>query len=139
VIYRETGETDFYEEHLRDIVLKQQSTIGPWVVTGLGVTLVLFLSYLVYSNLRLPSADPLWSERSLRKLAESAPARTVFLPEHVRTLPRRPSGPAMTSVPQSRATNALLGGEGPALLPGRIAVTAHDTMHLGPSATAISH
>jgi len=108
-------------------------------VTGLGVTLVLFLSYLVYSNLLLPSVDPLSLERSLRKLAESAPAMTVFLPEHVSAFPLHPSGPAMTSVPQSRATNALLGGEGPALLPGRIAMTAHDTMQLDPSTTAISH
>ena len=46
---------DYYR---RDFVLKQPSTVGPWVALGLGVTLVAFLGYLVYVNvlLSLPAA-----------------------------------------------------------------------------------
>ena len=121
--YREKGTTDLYEEHLRDIVLRRHAAYGPWLVMGLGVALTFFLSYLVYKNVFVPSTATPSPERSLRMMTESAPATTIVVPSHISPLPLRPWEATVTSVPQSRATHALLGGEGPALLPGRMAVT----------------
>jgi hypothetical protein len=137
VNYREKGHTDLYEEHLRDIVLRRHSAFGPWLVMGLGVVLTCFLSYLVYNNLVLYSAGTPSPERSLRMMTESAPATTVLVPSHISPPPLRARAITVTSVPQSRATHALLGGEGPALLPGRMAVTVPDAAERHPIATAI--
>ena len=126
MIYRERCNTDLYEEHLRDIVLRRHSAIGPWLVMGLGVMLVLFLSYLVYSNVLRPSQVAPSPERSLRMITDTAPATTVTALDDS-SFSLHPSWrPAATSVPQSRATNALVGGEGPALLPVGLAVTVRD-------------
>ena len=122
----ENSHTDSYERHLRDIVLRQHSVAGPWLVVGLVMALAFFLSYLVYSNLLLPVIGPMSPETSWRTMTETAPATTVSLPAEVDFFPLFRRGKATTSVPESRAKNALLGGYGPALLPGRFAVTAHD-------------
>jgi hypothetical protein len=137
VTYRERCDADLYSEHPGNIVLSRHSTIGPWLVMGLGVTLALFLSYLVCSNLLLTTLEPPSPERSLRIIAESAPATTVSLADHGDLFHQYQWGPATTSVPRSRATNALLGGEGPALLPGSLAVNTRDTLEVSPGAAAI--
>jgi hypothetical protein len=111
----ETYDTNLDEQYHRDFVLKQPSTVGPWVALGLGVTLLAFLGSLVYMNLLLPPSASVSPERALRPEAEfvspgSSPKRTSQ-----RSLERRK--PAITVVPQGRAPNALLGGQGPALPP----------------------
>jgi hypothetical protein len=111
----ETYDTNLDEQSHRDFVLKQPSTVGPWVALGLGVTLLAFLGSLVYMNLLLPPSASVSPERALRPEAEfvspgSSPKRTSQ-----RSLERRK--PAITVVPQGRAPNALLGGQGPALPP----------------------
>ena len=114
---RETYDTNLDEQSHRDFVLKQPSTVGPWVALGLGVTLLAFLGSLVYMNLLLPPSASVSPERALRPEAEfvspgSHPKRTGQ-----RSLERRK--PAITVVPQGWAPNALLGGLGPALPPER--------------------
>ena len=113
----ETPDTNFDEQSQGDFVLKQPSTVGPWVALGLGVTLLAFLGSLVYMNLLLPPSVSVSPERALRPEAEfvspgSHPKRTGQ-----RSLERRK--PAITVVPQGWAPNALLGGLGPALPPER--------------------
>lgn len=103
--YREKGDTDLNADHLRDIVLKRHSPLGPWLVMGLVTILVLFLSYLVYSNI-------------------VQPVTIVSSPEHPTSDSVPPWMPVATSVPQSRATHALVGGKGPALLPASLSVTS---------------
>ena len=39
----ETYDTNLNEQYHRDFVLKQPSTVGPWIALGLGVTLLAFL------------------------------------------------------------------------------------------------
>ena len=113
----ETYDTNLDEPYHRDFVLKQPSTVGPWVALGLGVTLLAFLGSLVYMNLLLPSPASVSPERARRPEAEfilpgSYPKRTSQ-----RSLEQRK--PAITVVPQGRAPNAFLGGQGPALPPER--------------------
>jgi hypothetical protein len=113
----ETYDPNLDEQHQRDFVLKQPSTVGPWVALGLGVTLLAFLGSLVYMNLLRPSSASVLPEPVLRpKVAfvssGSHPKRTSQ-----RSLKRRK--PAITIISQSHAPNTLLGGEGPALLPER--------------------
>jgi hypothetical protein len=100
----ETYDPNLDEQYHRDFVLKQPSTVGPWVALGLGITLLAFLGSLVYMNLLRP--------RAAFVSPGSLPQRTSQ-----RSLVRRK--PAITVVSQGRALNALLGGEGPALLPER--------------------
>jgi hypothetical protein len=112
----ETYDPNLDEQYHRDFVLKQPSTVGPWVALGLGITLLAFLGSLIYMNLLLPPAS-VSSERALRSRAAfvspgSHPQRT-----NQRSLVRYK--PAITVVFQGRALNALLGGEGPALPPER--------------------
>src|SRR5206468_7373819 len=78
---RETYDTNLDEQSHRDFVLKQPSTVGPWVALGLGVTLLAFLGSLVYMNLLLPPSASVSPERALRPEAEfvspgSHPKRT---------------------------------------------------------------
>jgi len=113
----ETYDTHLDEQYHRNFVLKQPSTVGPWVALGLGVALLTFLGSLVYMNLLLPPASAVSPERILRPEVEfvspgSHPKRTGQ-----RSLERRK--PAITVVPQGQALNALLGGQGPALPPER--------------------
>jgi len=109
----EMGDANLDDHCRRDFVLKQPSTIGPWMALGLGVALVAFLGYLVYVNLLLPS--------SASSLAEYALRPEGALTSHVsraKRMAQRPLGrrqPMITVVPQGRAANALVGGQGPAL------------------------
>jgi hypothetical protein len=113
----ETYDPNLDEQYQRDFILKQPSTVGPWIALGLGVTLLAFLGSLVYMNFLLPPSASVSPERALRSKAAfvspgSHPRRTSQ-----RSLVRRKS--AITVVSQGRALNALLGGEGPALPPER--------------------
>jgi hypothetical protein len=109
---------DTYDPHLdeqyrRDFVLKQPSTVGPWVALGLGITLLAFLGSLVYMNFLLPPSAPVSPERALRPEAAFAAPGAYATRTSQRAQERRK--PAMTAVPQGRAPNAFLGGQGPAL------------------------
>jgi hypothetical protein len=113
----ETYDPNLDEQYQRDFILKQPSTVGPWIALGLGVTLLAFLGSLVYMNFLLPPSASVSPERALHFKAVfvspgSHPQRTSQ-----RSLVRRT--PAITVVSQGRAPNALLGGESPALPPER--------------------
>ena len=111
----ETYDTNIDEQYHRDFVLKQPSTVGPWIAFGLGVTLLAFLGSLIYMNLLIPPAASISPERALRSEAEFATSGSHARRPGQRSLERRK--PAITVVPQGRAPNAFLGGEGPALPP----------------------
>lgn len=115
VTFWETYDANLDDQYRRDFVLKQPSTVGPWVALGLGVTLLAFLGYLVYVNLLLPPFLPISFERSLRPEAEWTSPTSSSKRALQRSLERRKL--ASTVVPQGRAPNALLGGQGPALPP----------------------
>ena len=113
----ETYDTHLDEQYHRNFVLKQPSTVGPWVALGLGVTLLAFLGSLVYMNLLLPPSSSVSLERALRPEAEFVSPGSHSRRTSQRSLERRK--PAITVVPQGQAPNALLGGQGPALPPER--------------------
>lgn len=117
MIYRERSEASLQEDHLRDIVLKRHSPLGPWLVMGLGATLALFLFYLVFSNVIRPTPVAASYERSLRMMVETPSLPTMLPSDQSASDLAMPWYPDATNVPQSRATNALVGGEGPASLP----------------------
>jgi hypothetical protein len=131
VIYREKYEADPYEERYRNIVLRQQSIYGPWFVMGLGMMLALFVAYLIYSNVFSPPAALYSPERSLWVIAKPAGVFSSQL-QVLEEDGMLKSGAAVTLVPHSRATNALLGGQGPAAL-SALATTAQQG---GPTSTA---
>jgi hypothetical protein len=54
VTYRENYDNDPYEERYANIGLRRQPSLGPWLVMGLGIILMCFLAYLVYSNVLTP-------------------------------------------------------------------------------------
>jgi hypothetical protein len=114
VLYREKWYAEIYEDHVRDTVLRRPSKFGSWLVVGLGVVLMAFLGYLVCTNVLFAAAGGQSSERLRHPLAQPEPATIPGM------LPARIKAPSTrrvlrTNIPQSRATNALLGGEGPAL------------------------
>jgi len=111
----ETCDANLDDHYRRDFVLKQPSTVGPWVALGLGVTLVAFLGYLVYVNLLLPPSAAGSPEHFLRP--EVAFTSHVSRSKRTAQRPLERHQPALTVVPQGRAANALLGGQGPALPP----------------------
>jgi hypothetical protein len=111
----ETSDTNLDEQYHRDFVLKQPSTVGPWVALGLAVALLAFLGSLVYINFLLPPSASVSPERALRPEAEFVLPGPYLKRTSQRSLERRK--PAITVVPQGRAPNALLGGQGPALPP----------------------
>ncbi len=111
----ETCDANLDDYYRRDFVLKQPSTVGPWVALGLGVTLVAFLGYLVYVNLLLPPPASGSPEHFLR--SEMAFTSRVSRSKRIAPRPLERRQPAVTVVPQGRAANALLGGQGPALPP----------------------
>jgi hypothetical protein len=126
VIYRERYEVEYFEERYRNIVLRQQSAFGPWFVIGLGAMLVLFVIYLIYSNILLPPSTLSSPERSLRVIA--VPTGTP--PSALHSFEEetfQQVGPAVTVVPHSRAANALLGGHGPAAAPELTTTAQHAT------------
>lgn len=108
--YRDLLEAELDDPRPRDVVLAQHSTMGPLVVLGLGVVFASFLAYLIYANLLMLAPAPPSLERLQQPDALAVPA-----------LARRsgsrqfPGGVTVTVVPQRWATNALLGGTGPAL------------------------
>jgi hypothetical protein len=116
VTYREQFDANVYEERYHDVALQQHSALGLWVVLSLGATLIVVVSYLIYVNLLAPSTSALSVERSLHILVTSTPARIHSLPTPSRLTHVKRQGKPMTIIPQSRAANALLGGQGPALL-----------------------
>lgn len=104
-----------YDEHGRhDLVLARPSRLGPWIAAGLGGILVVFLGYLVYAN---RGTQPLASASLARGLPRSggeAPSSLFDVKQaNKRLLERRRFTAAATA--RARATNALLGGDGPAL------------------------
>src|SRR5262245_19149702 len=130
----ETYDPNLDEQYRRDFVLKQPSTVGPWVALGLGVTLLAFLGSLVYMNLLLPSAS-VSPERALRPEAEFVSPGSHPKRISQRSLERRK--PAITIVPQGRAPNALLGGQGSALPPERgVPAGAPLILHTPPQTSA---
>ena len=120
MLYRESGRTDpsLLDERHHNIVLRQRPALGPWLVTSLGIVLVLFLAYLLYSNMLVPPVAMPSPERSLRVIAATAVTAGVPPPASANRSHASQPGPAITVIPHSRATNALLGGQGPAALPG---------------------
>src|SRR5919198_1503141 len=94
----ETSDTDLDEQYRRDFVLKQPSTVGPWVALGLGITLLAFLGSLLYINFLLPPSAPVFPERALRPEAEFTTPESPAKRTSRRALERRK--PAMTVVPQ---------------------------------------
>jgi hypothetical protein len=121
VLYRENCETAHnFCDDMRDqnIALKQATMLGPWLVMSLGTVLVCFLIYLVYSNLLVPIQPKLLSERSSRSTTDTTVLTGAPDSDPLSTLQSRHLGTAITAIPHSRAANALLGGQGPALLPG---------------------
>jgi hypothetical protein len=115
VIYREKYEANPYEERYCNIVLRRQSTYGPWFVIGLGTMLVLFVAYLIYSNVLSPLSTTFAPERSLWMIAKPAGTFTSEIHPLTEDNILKP-GVAVTIVPHSRATNAFLGGQGPAAI-----------------------
>jgi hypothetical protein len=114
VAYRDLFEAELDDPRPWDVVLVQHSTIGPWVVLGLGVVLAGFLAYLVYANLLMVAPSPPSPERSLHVLRQPDALAAPALSR--RSGSRQfPGGATVTVVPQRWATNALLGGTGPAL------------------------
>lgn len=115
MVTREMCDTNLDEQARRNFVLKQPSTAGPWIALGLGISVLAFVASLLYLNLTRPPLLAHAAERTLRP--ESETVVPVVRPKRVaqRTLERR--RPAVTTVPQGRAPNALLGGHGPALPP----------------------
>jgi hypothetical protein len=129
VLYRESGETepDFcYDTRYQNIALKQPTMLGPWLVMSLGTVLVCFLIYLVYSNLLVPVQPKSLSERWLHLTTDTITGVPESDPWSL--LQFRPLGTAITAVPHSRAANALLGGQGPALPPGSETVAPRGAM-----------
>jgi hypothetical protein len=114
VAYRDLLEAELDDPRPRDVVLAQHSTIGPLVVLGLGVVFAGFLAYLVYANLLMFTPSPPPPERSLHVRRQPDALAAPALSRYSRSR-QFPGGATVTVVPQRWATNALLGGTGPAL------------------------
>lgn len=114
----EMHDANLDDQYRRDFVLKQPSTVGPWVALGLGVTLVAFLGYLVYVNVLLPL--PAAGSPEYRLRPEVAFTARVARSKRTTQRPLERPKPVATLVPQGRAANALLGGQGPALPPEHV-------------------
>ena len=98
------------------------------------MTLVAFLGYLVYINLLLPLPAAGSSEYLLRP--EVAFTSRLSRAKRTAQRPLERHQPTVTVVPQGRAANALLGGQGPALPPEHaLTSVVSPTLH-GPLQTA---
>jgi hypothetical protein len=137
VTYREIRDMDPYEERYANIGLKRQTSLGPWLVMGLGIVLMCFLAYLVYSNVLMPPVALLSPERSLRMITVST-ATTTSLPNPRQQHPQ-PLGVTGRGASQSRAANALLGRQGPASPPEFVAVPPNASPEPGTSVAVMSH
>ena len=114
--YREQSDVALYEERYHDVVLQQRSTFGFWIVLSLGLTLMLVIAYLIYITTLAPAATVASVERSLHVLTTPVPTPFLSLPALTKSPNVKRHSRAVTVIPQSRAANALLGGQGPALL-----------------------
>ena len=112
---REMPDAHLDDHYRRDFVLKQPSTMGPWVTLGLGVMVLAFLAYLVYVNLLLPPLTSGSSEHFLRPEAALTSPTTHAPRTAQHPLERRQ--PGLMVMPRGRIANTLLGGQGPALPP----------------------
>jgi hypothetical protein len=129
VIYREKYEADLYEERYRNIVIRQQSMYGPRFVMGLGTILALFVAYLIYSNVLSSPVTLLSPERSLWVIANPTTVFPAELHDFADRTILKP-GVADTIVPHSRATDALLGGQGPAAISSQAITAQHGPPHI---------
>ncbi len=111
---RETYITDLDEQSDRDFVLKQPSTAGPWVALGLGLTVLVFLGALLHVNFIAAPLSGRTSAQTGREEGAALPAAHVKGGTQ-RAVERRQ--PTATVGSQGRMINALLGGQGPALVP----------------------
>jgi hypothetical protein len=134
VSYWEIYDNDPYEERYTNMGLKRQPSLGPWLVIGLGIILLCFLAYLVYSNVLMPPVVLSSPERSLRIITASTATPTA-LPNARQPQPLGVTGRAVS---QSRAANALLGGQGPASPPGLVAAPPKEPSAPGTSGTVLS-
>ncbi len=105
VTSREMCDANLDDHYRRDFVLKQPSTMGPWVALGLGVTLLAFLAYLGYVNLLLPPLASGSPEHFFRP--EVAFTSRVARAPRTTQRPLERRQPAVTVVPQGRAANTL--------------------------------
>jgi hypothetical protein len=131
VLYRESCDTDLdlcYEQQCQNMALKQPTRLGPWLVMSLGTTLIGFLVYLVYSNLHAPIPPQPLPEQALHSSTDTATLTGVPYADALSPLQLRLPGAAITAVPHSRSANALLGGQGPALLPGSGTVAPREVL-----------
>jgi hypothetical protein len=136
VTYQEKYNSDPYEERYANIGLKRHTPLGPWLVIGLGIILMCFLAYLVYSNVLMPPVALLSPERSLRTITVST-VPTASRPNLHQRHPQ-PLGLTGRAVSQSRAANALLGGQGPASPPELVAVSPNAPPESGTSGAITS-
>ena len=114
-MYREPYRPDFLDTRNLDFLLKEPSRLSSWLVVSLASLLFGFISYLIYTNANFQTRETVSIERSLRVLN---PDLSRFEVSSTNTgTPTSLGSSAITTIPQSRATNTLLGGYGPALLP----------------------
>ena len=129
MIYRERYDVDPHEERYQNIVLKQESMFGPWFVASLGTIVALFVAYLIYSNVLHSPATLPSPERSLRVITQptglSTPQPPALAGEDILKF-----GASVTIIPHSRATNALMGGHGPAAVSGIATTAQHGTAEI---------
>lgn len=116
MIYREQCALERNVNPTYGVVKQRRTRPGPFVILSLGIGLALCIVYTVYSNGRAQSAPIASVERSLRVLAAPAATLPPLPPVAIPPPLFHHSDPAITVVPQSRAGNAFLGGQGPALL-----------------------
>src|SRR5262249_32161626 len=109
----ETSDTHLDEQYQRDFVLKQPSTVGPWIALVLCVTLRAFLGSPAYMSLFLPPSLSVPAEHPLRPEAEFVSSGSS--PKHTNQRSLERHKPALPVVPQGCAPNALLGCQGLAL------------------------
>ena len=121
MFYRESwdvGPALCEDERYQNIALKQPTMFGPWLVMSLWTALVLFLLYVIYAHW-LVSAPPGFSTKHALHVPVD-PTIDPNVPAGGQASPQQfhHPGTTITAVPHSRADNALVGGQGPALLPG---------------------
>ena len=116
MIYREQSARERYVSPAYGVVSTQRTRPGFFVILSLGVCLALCIAYIVYSNSGAQSAPIASVERSLRILAPPVVTLPPLPPVAREPSPFHHADTAVTVVPQSRAGNAFLGGQGPALL-----------------------
>lgn len=120
MLYRESNALDSasHEERHRDITLKQSGALGLWVVLSLGICAIGFLGCLVSVNRFAPS-EPYRLSFTPRTPWREVSTGVGYVPDAETPVSLLRSGASVTTtIPPSRAANALLGGQGPALLSG---------------------